>query len=174
MKASTQLTASGPVPADPPAAAGVLRPHGVWGPGVTIMRNMRFAGKALLISVIFALTLAWVTVNYVNEKLAAIAFSSKELDGLVYNRAVFSLIDIVQQQRREMAVKAAGSADSAALAQVQARLARCAGRAHRSGAPARSGAGHGPGLCRGAGRPCCSRRCGPGHLGRFRNAYGAH
>lgn len=130
MKASKWLTASGLVPADPQvlpsvdsAALGVLHPRGVWGPGVRLMGNMQFAGKALLICVIFALTLAWVTVSYVNEKLAAIAFSSKELDGVAYNRAVFPLIDIVQQLRREMAAKAGGSADTAALTQGRARLA---------------------------------------------------
>ena len=123
-----QQTVASVMPSAPTSAAGqqdsqsAFHPAGVWGPGVRMMRNMRFASKALLIYLIFMLTLAWVTVSYVNEKLAAIAFSSKELDGVAYNRAVFPLIEIAQQLRRDRVVKAVSGSESTESVQLQARL----------------------------------------------------
>ena len=111
-----------PPPASQPAPVSIFYPHGFWAPGVRLMRNMQFASKALLICALFLIPLSWVTASYVNEKLAAIAFSSKELDGVDYNRAVFAALEAAQQLRRDSVAQATTGSAPATLTEVQTKL----------------------------------------------------
>ncbi len=75
--------------------------HGIWGPGVRWMRNMSFVTKAILISVLFAVPLGWVSYSYYSLQLDAIAFSAKERLGVEYAKEVYPLLDAAQGWRRE-------------------------------------------------------------------------
>ncbi len=48
-----------PAPASRPAPIGLFGAHGIWALGVHVMRSINFASKALIVSLLFALPLAW-------------------------------------------------------------------------------------------------------------------
>jgi methyl-accepting chemotaxis protein len=90
----------------------------LWAPGVRILSNLRFTAKALLISLMFLVPLAWVSWAYYAAQSDAIAFSKKELLGVQYTREIFPAIDLAQQLRSA----AAGGSAAAALADVRSKL----------------------------------------------------
>ena len=69
-------------PASTPAPLSIFYPHGIWGPGVRLMRNLKFAGKSLIISLMFMLPLSLATYFFVASQFEQIAFSAKERVGL--------------------------------------------------------------------------------------------
>ena len=103
------------------AQSSALR-GGIWGPGARLMGNVNFSAKALIICVMFLAPLAWVAWSDFSSKSTNIDFSSKELLGVEYSRAIFPLIDLAQQLRRDASTAAASGTAPATLAEVQAKL----------------------------------------------------
>lgn len=85
-----------------------FRYHGVWAPGIRVFRALGFGSKALLISAVFMVPIAWLAYAYFSDRAAAIAFSSKERVGVAYARAALPLLPALQTQRL-LALQAAAS-----------------------------------------------------------------
>ncbi len=71
-----------PAPPSQPAPAGLFYPHGLWAPGVKLMRNLNFAAKAIIISLIFLLPLALTAYLSLNSLQQSISFTTKEIAGV--------------------------------------------------------------------------------------------
>ena len=69
-------------------------------PGIKLMGNLQFGGKALLICLAFLLPLLLVTWKYHSSTSAAIEFSAKELLGVRYAKEIFPALDAAQNVRR--------------------------------------------------------------------------
>ena len=96
--------------------------HGIWTPGVVLMRNMQFSSKALLICLMFVIPLVVLTrAFYVNKKVN-IEFSVKEKLGIEYNHDVFPIISLVQQLRGDGQINAATGATSVAADETKTKL----------------------------------------------------
>jgi methyl-accepting chemotaxis protein len=63
-------------------ARGVNEVYGLWAPGVILMRNLPFSGKALIISVIFLLAVLTPGYLFVSSQLQNLAFSNQERAGV--------------------------------------------------------------------------------------------
>jgi hypothetical protein len=60
----------------------VAEVYGVWAPGVVLMRNLPFSGKALIISAIFFLAVFTPGYLFVSDQLASMRFSQQERVGV--------------------------------------------------------------------------------------------
>lgn len=89
-------------------AASAFAVHGIWSFGVVLMRNLRFATKALLICLLFLIPLGYVTAQYYLGKEAAIDTSVMEVMGIDYAQEIFPVLDLAHQYRRDAAAAAAG------------------------------------------------------------------
>jgi methyl-accepting chemotaxis protein len=96
---------------EPPQAA---KNHGIWGPGIRLMRNLRFVLKATLICSMFLLPMAWLAWSYFSNIASQVEFSAKERTGIAYNRALYPVLNAAQELRRT--TLAAEPQDSARLA----------------------------------------------------------
>ena len=96
--------------------------HGVWAPGVILMRNLQFTSKALIICAMFLIPLAATAWFYNSSVLSAIEFSAKERLGVEYNREVFPVIDLAQQLRRDATAAAANGKEPDTMAGVKEKL----------------------------------------------------
>ena len=84
--------------------------HGIWGPGIRLMRNLQFALKAALICSMFLVPMAWLTWSYFSNIAVQFDFSARERLGIRYNRALLPLMAAAQEVRRASAAgEAAGS-----------------------------------------------------------------
>jgi hypothetical protein len=83
------------------------QPSGLFGPGMRLMGNLQFSGKALLICLVFLLPVVWSSWSLYSTKASSMAFSSKERLGVKYNREIFPLINAAQQLRRDATAMAA-------------------------------------------------------------------
>ena len=97
---------------DEPPQAGFT--HGLWGPGIRLMRNLRFVLKATLICSMFLLPMAWLAWSYFSDISSQMGFSSKERQGIAYNTALLKVIASAQDLRH--AAAAGESQDSAKTA----------------------------------------------------------
>jgi methyl-accepting chemotaxis protein len=88
-----------PAPPSKPAPSGLFGAHGIWAAGVHVMRSINFASKALIVSFLFALPIAWLSWAYFDAQNAAIAFSLKERDGVRYLRAAVPVLERALQLR---------------------------------------------------------------------------
>jgi methyl-accepting chemotaxis protein len=95
---------------------------GLFGPGMRLMGNLQFGGKALLICLVFLLPIGWLGWSLYTTKASSIAFSAKEKLGVRYNREIFPLINAAQQWRRDATSMAANGAAPATLTEVQGKL----------------------------------------------------
>jgi methyl-accepting chemotaxis protein len=95
---------------------------GLFGPGIRLMGNLQFSGKALLICLVFLLPVVWSSWSLYSTKASSMAFSTKELLGVKYNREIFPLINAAQQLRRDATAMAANGATPSTLADVQVKL----------------------------------------------------
>jgi methyl-accepting chemotaxis protein len=93
------LTIDAPAPASMPAPLGLFSAHGIWAAGVHVMRSINFASKALIVSLSFALPIAWLSWAYFNAQSAAISFSSKESDGVRFLQAASPVLQKALQLR---------------------------------------------------------------------------
>lgn len=75
--------------------------HGVFGPGVRLMRNVNFIFKALVISALFVIPLIYLLYVYASQALADQASTREEMHGLLYNRELMALLNEGQRLRRE-------------------------------------------------------------------------
>jgi len=98
------------------------QPGGLFAPGMRLMGNLQFGGKALLICLMFLLPMTWLTWTYFSNKSSSIDFSAKELVGVAYNRDIFPVIDLAQQLRRDATSKAATGQPPASMDDVLAKL----------------------------------------------------
>ncbi len=83
-----------------------FRYHGIWAPGVRLFRRIDFKAKALTISLIFSIPMAWISWQYFGDKAATIDFSSKERIGVTYAQQVMPLLSVLQQQRSVVVTEA--------------------------------------------------------------------
>jgi methyl-accepting chemotaxis protein len=87
-----------------------------------LMGNLQFAGKALLICLMFLLPIGWLSWAFYSNKVSSLDFSAKEQLGVTYNRAIYPVIDLAQQLRRDATAQAANGKAPESLAAVQAKL----------------------------------------------------
>jgi len=106
-----------PTDGDDEVSTPVVR-HGFWGPGIRLMRNLRFVAKAALICAFFLVPMAWLSLAYYSNMAGLIGFSAKERLGIEFNRATLPLINAAQEVRSAQAQGNSG----AALEPLQARL----------------------------------------------------
>ncbi|MRV72012.1 hypothetical protein GJ700_09835 [Duganella sp. FT92W] len=75
--------------------------HGIFGPGVHLMRNVNFVSKAILISGLFLLTIAYLLYLFVTAASTEQQVAKAERQGIVYNRALLELLAQSQVLRNE-------------------------------------------------------------------------
>jgi methyl-accepting chemotaxis protein len=107
---------------DEPPQAG--HSHGIWGPGIRLMRNLRFVQKATLICSMFLVPMAWLSWSYFSNMSAQVSFSAKERVGLQYNRAVLPVLAAAQELRRASSAAEPLEVAQSALQSAQTRLAQ--------------------------------------------------
>lgn len=64
--------------------SGLFRAHGFWSIGVQVMRNVNFAVKAIIVSVLFTVPIVWLSWSYFQAQSSSIEFSEKERIGVKY------------------------------------------------------------------------------------------
>ena len=94
----------------------------LWAPGVRFMGNLRFGRKAMVICLMFLAPLAWLTWSDFSSKRTNLAFSSKEILGVAYNREIIPVINLAQQLRRDASAAAASGSTPPTLVEVQSQL----------------------------------------------------
>jgi methyl-accepting chemotaxis protein len=109
-KTSVSLVSA--APASKPAPIGLFGAHGIWALGVHIMRSINFAAKALIVSFLFALPIAWLSWSYFSAQKSAIDFSMKERDGVRYLQAASPVLQKALQLRATPAEASAPLADA--------------------------------------------------------------
>ncbi|MGS0755239.1 hypothetical protein ACVBEH_11365, partial [Roseateles sp. GG27B] len=83
-KNSTSVKSANKVQAQqgvPPEAGGYFTHHGPWAMGIRLFRMLQFSSKAAIISAVFLLPLALVSVSLWQAKQELIDFAAKELIG---------------------------------------------------------------------------------------------
>jgi hypothetical protein len=142
-------TAAARRPADTDGASAItrfFRYHGIWAPGVRLFRSIGFRAKALTITFVFLLPIAWLAYNYFNDKAVAIQFSADERVGVAYARAALPLLTALHQQRMAAVQEAASGQPApgaeAARTAVQAALKPLAEAQARLGAQLKTGEAH--------------------------------
>ena len=110
------MTTSQSSPRDNPSSSWLF------GPGMRLMAQMQFGGKAVLICLMFLLPMGWLTWSFYSSKHASMDFSAKELLGVRYNREIFPVIDLAQQLRRDATSKAASGITPASQPEVLDKL----------------------------------------------------
>ncbi|WP_426191734.1 methyl-accepting chemotaxis protein [Massilia sp. DWR3-1-1] len=96
-------------PRSEPASASAFHAHGIWTPGVVIMRRIGFRSKALLICALFLLPIFMLSRAHLARVADDSNFSQREILGVQYNRVLVPLIELAQQLRRDAAANAAGA-----------------------------------------------------------------
>jgi methyl-accepting chemotaxis protein len=87
------------------ALAGSVTPtsafaaHGIWAPGVKLMRDLQFVSKAVLICLMFFIPLGWITWPVYATKLHSLAVSNQEQAGLAYFESTGAVLDGLQLRR---------------------------------------------------------------------------
>ena len=112
-------------PQSEPASASAFHAHGIWTFGVVVMRRIGFRTKALIICTLFLLPMAMLARAHLARVADDIDFSQREVLGVQYNRALYPLIELAQQWRRDPSsatVRAALDARYAALAAIDQAL----------------------------------------------------
>ncbi len=95
---------------------------GLWSPGMRIMSRLPFVSKALLICLLFLLPLGYLAWSFFDTKNSSIAFSAKEQLGVEYSRAIFPVIDLAQQLRRDASAQAASGTAPPSMGDIKAKL----------------------------------------------------
>ena len=79
-----------------------FRHHGAWAPGVKLFRCLQFRTKAMIISAVFLLPLAWLGWAFFAANADSLAFSAKERLGVQYARDVMPLLEVAQRMRLQV------------------------------------------------------------------------
>ncbi len=92
---------------------------GVWRPAAAVMRGLRFPGKMALISLVFAIPVVWLLVNFLRAEKAGLDFVGMEIRGVQYAGALFPALEAADHWR--YVARAAAFGESATgLPQAQA------------------------------------------------------
>jgi methyl-accepting chemotaxis protein len=105
-----------------------FRYHGLWAPGVRLLRGIGFRAKAMIICAVFAVPIALLAWQYFTVQGANIEFSAKERIGVAYAATLRPLLGSLMQQRMQAAQAATGAnaapaSQAATLQQQRAALA---------------------------------------------------
>jgi methyl-accepting chemotaxis protein len=95
-------------PPSRPAPLSAFAAHGVWAPGVLIMRNLSFGPKALVIVCLFLASLLVLAFSYYSVQMGNIGFSAKERLGVRYLQAAYPVLDAALALRRDATLTALG------------------------------------------------------------------
>ena len=105
-------TVSGPRRSVVRSAGGLFRYHGVWSVGVRLFRNMGFAGKAVVISLVFLLVIAQLAFIFLRANNQLLKTSELELVGVVQVKDILVLLNQAQALRQGITASAGkGSAE---------------------------------------------------------------
>jgi methyl-accepting chemotaxis protein len=91
-----------------------FRYHGWLSPGVRLFRRIGFKAKAAWLSTAFLVPLVLLLTFFILLEREQIAVAQSERSGLVYAQALFDLIAVSQDRRRDVANVAGASADAGA------------------------------------------------------------
>lgn len=105
-----------------PKLGSAYEAHGVMTPGVVLMRNLRFLGKALIICLVFMIPMVIIAWFYYAGMKESIDFAQQERLGVEYNRAIFPLLDAAQQLRRDSTAAALTGNAPATMAAVKEKV----------------------------------------------------
>ena len=94
----------------------------IWAPSVRLLSRLHFFAKALIISLMFLVPLAWVSWAFYTAQSDAIAFSEKELLDVQYNKEIFAVLDLAQQLRRDATSAAANGSAPPTMSDVRSGL----------------------------------------------------
>jgi methyl-accepting chemotaxis protein len=81
------------------ALTAFFRHHGVWAPGVKLLRRLQFGAKAFIISLVFCIPAAVLGWSYFGDRAGAIALAATQRDGVAYLREVLPLAQLARQHR---------------------------------------------------------------------------
>ena len=126
-------------PRSQPAPLGLFYPHGVWAPGVKLMRQLDFRAKALIITVCFVLPLVLTATLWAQAQFDQREVVLLERQGVRYLQAAVPVMQSAQQLRAIADRQAAGesvasSERDAAAAMLTSRLAALQARETEMGA----------------------------------------
>ena len=96
--------------------------HGLWAPSVSLMRNLRFKAKAILICLIFSIPIGVLTWVYFSNTFDNINFTAKEQLGLEYNRQIFPILDLAHKLRTETVNAAVSGKESSTMQDLKKQL----------------------------------------------------
>jgi len=132
-----------PAPESKPAPLSAFTVHGVWTPGVMLMRGISFKVKALIISLIFVIPIALSTLFLVKTLNEQVVFSELERVGVAYLQALHPVSEQLVRLRRAMVLQVAGASAqpevAAARSALQERLAGLQKAQAQSGADLKTG-----------------------------------
>lgn len=120
---SPELRAVLSAPVEQRLSGSLFTSHGIWAPGVGLMRNLNFAAKASLISLLFVIPLV-ISVYFLARDLQSdIDFSRKEATGLVMLEEFSPVLKGLNVMRGAMRAKMGGFAEADASYQAGKSLA---------------------------------------------------
>ena len=112
---SPQLQAFLAAPEDRRASQGVWSVHGIWTPGVRLMRNLKFRMKASVITLLFLIPIFVLGISYYSSEAEKISASQQELQGVQYLKPVLPLLPALLEARKQSILALATNGQSAGL-----------------------------------------------------------
>ena len=103
-------------PSGAPVAANQFSPHGIWTPGVRLMRNLSFVAKALIISLVFLVPVVVLGYFFSTSQYEQMDFSAKERVGIATMRQ-FIPVSTAMLKAQSVALAAKGAADEVSRSQ---------------------------------------------------------
>ena len=119
---SLQLQKFLAAPEAPEQKGAIYGAHGVWSPGVRLMRQINFQAKASIISVLFLVPVVVAGYAYYGSQQSQIEFSAKESLGLAYAKELVPVMHQVLQLRELHVQGATSGAEVPALAEARKKL----------------------------------------------------
>ena len=80
--------------------------QGIWAPGVSLMRRLRFLPKMGLLMTLMGLGFVWPTGAYIHEQWTNIEFSEKERAGVKLLEALYPALTAALNVRRDVTARA--------------------------------------------------------------------
>jgi methyl-accepting chemotaxis protein len=111
-----------PAPESQPAPLSAFTVHGIWTPGVMLMRGISFKVKALIISLIFAIPIALSSAFLIKTQRGQIAFSEAERVGVAYLQALNPVTEQLHRMQRAAVLQIASVKPQPELASARAAL----------------------------------------------------
>ncbi len=98
-----------------PHVLGFFAHHGLWAPGVRVFRRLTFRSKAMLISVVFLVPIAALSLQYVRQSTELLRSSENAKIGIAYASEVLPLLKLLQQQRSTILQQSGADGDGTEL-----------------------------------------------------------